>query len=251
MNAEPQPLADGQRPDEGWSFRRWAWCILLALAAHFALVFIFGSKKPLVPRPVSHVPQIHLAGENNELVALTDPTLFVLPHAEGFSTLVGQHLNTFAQPSFRWTEPPPFLPIAPATLGANFADYMRTNQFPATTLDLKPPPQVALLFMKFDSALPQTSTFRLAGKIAQRRMLNQIEVPSLPYNDVIKPSRVQVLVDENGNVLSDVLLGSSEYDVADQKALELARKARFIPEPGLMFGELIFNWHTVATTNAP
>ena len=82
-------------------------------------------------------------------------------------------------------------------------------------------------------------------------MLNQIEVPSLPYNDVIKPSRVQVLVDEQGNVASDVLLGSSDYDAADQKALELARTARFVPSPGLMFGEMIFNWHTVATTNAP
>ena len=251
MNAEPQPLADGSNPDEGWRPWHWVLFISLAVAAHFALVFIFGAKKPLVPRPLSNVPHIYLAGENDELVALTDPTLFVLPHADSFDGLIGQHLSSLTQPSFRWTEPPPFLPIAPATLGADFAGYMQTNQFPNTPTDLKPKPQVDLLFMKFESALPQASTFQLAGKIARRRMLNQIGVPSLPYNDVLKPSRVQVLVDENGGVVSDVLLGSSDYDAADQTALKLARQARFAPEPGLMFGELIFNWHTTATTNAP
>jgi len=251
MNAEPQPLADGNVPDAGWSLSRWILIIALALAAHVALIFTFGSKKQIIPRPAAVVPQIHLADANNELVALTDPTLFALPHAEDLGALIGQNLNMFGQPSFRWTEPPPFLPISPAALGANFAGYMQTNRFPTAGLDLKPAPQTALLFLKYESALPQASTFHLAGKIAQRRMLNQIDVPALPYNDVLKPSRVQVLVDENGNVVSDVLLGSSEYDVADQKALELARKARFAPEPGLMFGELIFNWHTTATTNAP
>ena len=83
--------------------------------------------------------------ENNELVALTDPTLFVLPHAEGFNTLVGQHLNTFGSNLIPLDGAAAVPAIAPATLGANFADYMRTNQFPATALDLKPPPQVALV----------------------------------------------------------------------------------------------------------
>lgn len=251
MNAEPQLLADGNAPDKSWSLSRWALIIALVLAAHVALIFTFGSKKQLVPRPVTNVPQIHLADAHDELVALTDPTLFALPHAIEFDAFAGLHLNTFVRQTFRWTEPPPFLPISPATLGANFAGYMQTNRFSFAALNFKPEPQVTLPFEKMESALPQASTLQLSGEITQRRMLNQIEVQSWPYNDVIKPSRVQVLVDENGNVVSDVLLGSSEYADADQKALELARKARFAPEPGLMFGEMIFNWHTVATTNAP
>ena len=54
------------------------------------------------------------------------------------------------------------------------------------------------------------------------------------------------------NVASDVLLGSSDYDAAaDQKGASSwpARRGSF-PSPGLMFGEIIFNWHIVATTNA-
>ncbi len=81
-------------------------------------------------------------------------------------------------------------------------------------------------------------------------------VPSLPYNDVIPPSQVQVLVDAAGKVVSAVLLppdnlleSAGHYDAADRRALELARAARFAPAPRLTFGRLIFNWHTVPVTS--
>jgi TonB family protein len=58
------------------------------------------------------------------------------------------------------------------------------------------------------------------------------------------------LVDPAGNVVSAILLESSTFDAADQRALQLARNLRFAPAPRLMLGEIIFNWHTVPT-NAP
>jgi outer membrane biosynthesis protein TonB len=69
---------------------------------------------------------------------------------------------------------------------------------------------------------------------------------------VIAPSKVQALVDTAGNV-SPVLLESSANAAADQIALQLARNLRFAPAPRLMFGEIIFTWHTVpvTATNAP
>jgi len=102
----------------------------------------------------------------------------------------------------------------------------------------------------------ETPSFHLAPRLAR----NPVPVPSLPYNDVIAPSRVQVLVDAAGNVGSAVLLppdnpleSAGHYDAADRRALELARAARFAPAPSLTFGRLIFNWHTVpiASTNEP
>jgi hypothetical protein len=69
---------------------------------------------------------------------------------------------------------------------------------------------------------------------------------------------VQVLVNGTGEVVSAVLLLSDNpgevHDAdADQRALELARAARFAPAPGLTIGKLIFDWCTVApvATNAP
>ena len=61
-------------------------------------------------------------------------------------------------------------------------------------------------------------------------------MPSLPFNDVIAPSRVQVLVDPPGNVVSAVLLPSNNplealgrAEIADTNALAIARSLRFAP----------------------
>ena len=67
-------------------------------------------------------------------------------------------------------------------------------------------------------------------------MLDNINLPSLPWNDVIAPSRVQVLVDAAGNVVSAVLLPSDNAaeaagraDIGDTNALQIARALRFAP----------------------
>ena len=77
---------------------------------------------------------------------------------------------------------------------------------------------------------------------------------------MIAPSRVQVLVDEAGDVVSAVLLppdnpaeAAGHDAAADQRALALARAARFAPSSRLTVGQMIFNWRTVPppATNAP
>ena len=75
--------------------------------------------------------------------------------------------------------------------------------------------------------------------------------PPLPGNDVIAPSRVQVLADAAGQIISAVLLETSGSATADAKALELARNARFAPAAQMTFGEMIFNWHTLPANAKP
>jgi hypothetical protein len=72
---------------------------------------------------------------------------------------------------------------------------------------------------------------------------------------VIAPSKIQVLVDAAGNVVSTVLLppdngyaAADYYAAADQRALELARALRFAPSTNLTLGRVIFNWHIVPMT---
>ena len=61
---------------------------------------------------------------------------------------------------------------------------------------------------------------------------------------------VQVLVNDQGAVLSTILLTSSGLAAADQRALELAREATFAPTrrdtpaPALAWGRLVFQWVT-------
>jgi hypothetical protein len=257
-NSPALGLAAPEPQDEGWSRTKWLTLIALVFAAHIGFIFAFGERVTQPPRAVKNVPALRFADSSGELLALDDPALFALPNPKDFASAVWLKIPDVKQPSFRWTEAPRWLPLSVESLGATFAQFMQTNRFAAFQLDFKPPPKLSEPVGPAESALPQNSTLQIGGGLAQRRLLNKINPPSLPYNDVIAPSKVQVLVSAAGDVVSAVLLPSdnsaeaaAHYDAADQSALELARTARFAPAPRLAIGELIFNWHTVPITNEP
>ncbi len=247
MNAGPTELHPPAPlpPDAGWSWAKTFLVILLAFAAHFAFLYLLGSKKPTVPRAVKNVPVFRLADNSSELVRLTDPTLFAVPPADAFAAAFATRAPGVEAPANRFTEAPVFLANDAATLGAAFSAFMQTNRFAAIPPTFKPEPQLLLTLTPIETVLPQNSIWSLAGELARRRRLNTFTAPTLAMNDVIAPSRVQLLVDTDGNVTSVVLLDSSASDTADQTALTLARTLRFTPADKLMFGEILFTWHTV------
>jgi hypothetical protein len=251
----------GKPPGTGrWARSRWLMLIALVFAAHVALLFAFGEYKPKPPLAVTNVPMLKLADDAGELLALNDPTLFAVPHRRDVASALREQTSILEQPSFRWTESPRWLSLSIEALGTVFDEFMQTNRFAGFELQLKPPLKLSSPGLPIEPVLALTSTLLIQGDIARRPLLNQINVPSLPYNDVLPPSKVQVVVDPAGNVVSTVLLpadnpleAAGHYDDADRRALELARAARFAPAPRLTIGRLIFNWHTVPlpATNAP
>ena len=243
-NAELHP-PDHAPPAAGWSWAKTFLVILLAFAAHFAFLYLLGAKKRTVPRAVKNVPVFHLADNASELVRLTDPTLFAVPQADAFAAAIAKLVPAVETPAGRFTEAPVFLANDAATLGAAFRTFMQTNHLAASPLTFKPVPQLLQPTTPVETVLPQNSAWKLGGELASRRLLNTIAAPTLAMNDVIAPSRVQLLVDTDGNVTSVVLLDTSDSDAADQTALTLARTLRFAPADRLMFGEITFTWHTV------
>jgi hypothetical protein len=241
-----------------WSRSRWLTLIALVLAAHIGFIFAFGERRQIVPRTVRNVPTLTLAADSDELLALNDPTLFAQPHQRDFAAAVWLKMPDVKQPSFRWTESPRWLPLSADELGAVFGRFMQTNFFASYRLDFKPPPKLSALPLPVEPALAQNSTMQVEGALAQRRLPAQINLPDWPYPDVIAPSKVQVLVDAAGKVVSAVLLPSDNsleaaghYDAADQRALELARAVHFAPAPRLTVGRIIFNWHTIPPPASP
>jgi TonB family protein len=257
MNAVPtEPLL---RNDGRWSGRRWFTLILLVFAAHVGLIFAFGTRQPIVPRAVTNVPTLLPAGDAGELFALNDPTLFVLPNQHDFAGAAWLQVPSVPWRSFRWTEPPQWLELSADKLGTAFARFTQTNRFAAFQPELKPPPKFnAPEIGPVEPAFAEASTLQIEGDLAQWRMPGAMNLPSWPCADVLAPSVVQVVVDAAGNVASVALLSGSGLDIADQRALELARTAsfepslrvnpgaaRFAPASRLTIGRLIFNWHTV------
>jgi hypothetical protein len=247
-------------PNSGWSRRKIYFFIVVAFLVHLAVVLILGTQKPIVPRAVGRVPQLQMADSASELIALDDPTLFALPHANDFVSAVWQRPPDITLPAFGWTGPTNLLAVTAEKLGGEFNEFMRTNPVAGLPLNFKPEPKFSESDLAVEPALPQSSTLRITGPLASRRRLQTVTVPSLAINDVIAPTRVQVLVAKSGDVVSAVVLPSDdplEMDsqlagaaVANQRALELARQLRFAPAPELMLGRLIFTWHTVPT-NTP
>ncbi len=244
----------------GWPLSRWLILIALVCAAHVALLYMFSERKQTIPRPVTDAPTLKLADSSDELLAFNDPTLFALPHPGDFVTAMWSQAPVVKSSSFRWTEPPRWLPLSADGLMTVFNRFMQTNPVTRFALQLKPPLKLSAPSQPIEPALAQASTMRIEGDLTQRRLLTPMNLPSWPYPDVIAPSKAQVLVDEAGNVVSAILLPSdnslealSHYDAADQRALELARAARFTPTPRLTIGQMIFTWHTVPppATNSP
>ena len=249
--AAPEREASGEKR---WAYSRWLTLVAVIFAAHIGLLFAFGAHKSIVPQAAANVPLLRLADPANELITLSDPTLFALPHPMDVMPALRAQTSDSEPPSFRWTEPPRWLPLPVAALGADFGEFMQTNRFAGLELQLKPGLTFSTPVLPLVPVLPEASTVRIEDGLAQRQLLTNLDLPSWPYADVLAPSVVQTIVDAAGNVVSTVLLPpGSGWDDADRRALDLARTARFAPAPRLTIGRLIFYWHTVPlpATNAP
>lgn len=248
-SATPPDAVHQPTPEPGWSRPRLLRVIFLVFVAHVALIFIFGDRKPIVPRPVKKVPQLHLAdgmngiGHKSDFFALTDPTLFALPHTDAET------------PPLRITNPAPsWLPLPEEEMAIRLVgsgstwipDHAPANPAAALPRDVfKPPPKFNVPDQSFQPVFAQTSSLRPGSGLAERGWMAPPELPSWPDDDVLQATIVQALVDPEGDVVSGVLVRGSGLDAADQRALDIASGLHFAPAPGSTLGELIFNWRTI------
>src|ERR1700690_529172 len=168
-----EPSGDGR-----WTLGRWLVLIALVYAAHVILLYAFGARKEIVPRPVKDVPTLQLAEDTGEWFALNDPTLFALPHPGDFPSAIRMQTRVLEPPSFGWTEPTGDLLLSARQLGSVFDEFMQTNRFAEMELQWKPPLKLNTPGLPIEPVLAQTSTLLIQGDVARRPLLNQIDVPS-------------------------------------------------------------------------
>jgi hypothetical protein len=242
-----------------WPRGRWYLVVTLVFAAQIGLIFAVGDRKPIEPRRPESAPELRLSAGSGELLALNDPTLFALPSAHGFSAAAWLDALPVTPPAFAWNEPERWLPLPIDQLGAVLTEFMRTNRLHIAS-EVAHPQEPQIIVPPQLPAPPAQTRLRVDGDLAQRHLQNMPLLPVLPYADVLQASIVQVFVDEAGNVVTTVLLPpGSGSDAADQKALQLAKAARFAPLPHDEDGEvhwtrgsLVFQWATMpASTNTP
>ena len=259
-------LSKSQRSDEAsWSRWRWLSWVTVIFAVQVALIFLLSDRKPVSVRQPSAVPELSLTTLSSELLELDDPTLFALPHANGFSGAAWMQSPRVEAAPLRWTEPPQWLSMPAGQFASAFVDFMQTNRFPRFSLELKPAPQLIKLERSPTRASPAAaSSVRVEGNLTGRAIANPPVLAAQPAADMLANTVVQVIVDSDGKVFSAILLppGSGAKDV-DQSALNIAKSTRFKPLPpetlnasestGWTRGRMIFQWRSepVTQTNLP
>jgi hypothetical protein len=263
-------LAVLQTAPVAWPRRRWWLMLILIFCGQLALIFGLSSRLPLQVRTPARAPVLQFANSHaSELMALWDPTLFALPHRRGFSTVVRnvrQPAETSVAPQ---AEPIEYLDFSGQGLGAVFDQFVATNRFEPTPLLAETPPDLGLPPLVSPQAVSAPSRVRVEGPLAQRKLLSRIVVPPMAHTEILAPTVVEIMVDADGLTVSSVipdwarpaagLPSGSGSKEADQRALQLARGARFesirpsgpdLPatQPGALTpGRLIFEWQTVPT----
>lgn len=232
-----------------WSRMRWAAIVIAILVAQGAL--LLKAPRPIVPasrEPVAST-QIRFAqrGMNPELSDLQRPTLFASASSKGFSGRA-------------WLAKAPWSP--PDENGLPRAEFLRLEDARAIDSSASPGWEPAPAY--FSHARPlarpdifespsnppdEPSRFRLEG-LENRALLSTPQVPVHYSTDALRPTVLQILVDDEGAVFSARVLNSSGSKTADSEALNLARKARFESRPpgqeqGITPGKIIFEWRTL------
>jgi len=247
-------------PVESWSWSRRYWWGVVALTfiVQLALIFWLGETSPIHRRPAAPAFVLRLAGDaTTELLALRDPTLFVLPHPGENPAPVWLKQSPPVVSPFTWPESlrPPL--SAAGQLGAAFQQLVATNKsippFPGIKANFQP----TLPELVSPPVSPGQSAVRLEGALAQRRLTAPVSLPSWPNRDILTNSVVRLLVDADGLPQSVTLLAGSGSREADLHALDQARTARFEPlgrnplgprpsrTADVSSGRMVFLWHTV------
>src|SRR5689334_11444500 len=118
MTIEP---ADPQR----WPSRRWWTIIAIVFATQLALILWLGKPERTRGAVKELIPHLEVAGpETAGALTMNDPTLFALPHQQGFSGLAWLNVE-YSAPTPR--ESAQLLPLDQQSLGSDFKHFMATN----------------------------------------------------------------------------------------------------------------------------
>ena len=246
-----------------WARRRWGGMVALVFVVQLGLIFWLGSRTPIRPRLPTAALTLYLGGQATpELQALADPTLFALPHPEGFSGPVWRRMPRPEFRPFEWSAPTDHFPLAIDRLGAVFNRLLETNQFQALQLPAQLEAAPTLPDVPPLDVLADHSVVQFEDGLAQRRLLAPLPLKSFTNTDILANSIVRVGVDPGGLPVSATLLSVSGSTAADQYALDQAWAARFEPlsrnsaeailKPTvpLSWGRIVFRWHTIPASPA-
>jgi hypothetical protein len=228
--------------------RRTGWIIIVFLLQIGLIFWLSGNSKAAI-RKASPAPSLSIVSpESNELVALSDPTLFALPHYRTFSGAAWLRPHSVPAQSFEWSDEPGwFQPSRDDFLpGTNSGGAeIEISELVKTAPPAPPRPAVAV-----PAQFPEKSKLKILG--FTRALVSAPSLPAWSTTNLLTNTVVRLMVDANGITRSQTILVRSGLPDADQFALNTSRNLRFAPirgaisstnpVAGLTWGEAVFEW---------
>jgi hypothetical protein len=223
-----------------WSCERWFLTVTVIFAVQVVVVFWLSARQSTSfgtdtgDFQTYYQPPV-LTDSVNTLLQLLDPSLFARARTVGFSGDIWMKQKPVAHSSQGWTEEPHFLRFDEEQLLGDLAEFgqgANSGKRPISAVEVRkgeaPRPMDGSL-----KPMPRSviSVAPLDG-LNKEDLLQSPEVPTVQFDGILSPTRVEVLVDRRGRVFSARLTGRSGSDVADQKAIKLTRELRFRQDDG-------------------
>jgi hypothetical protein len=229
---------------------RFAALVLLIFVVQVTLIFWLSDRRTPMAASRPPQPEVVLVNEDpHELLRFWNPSLFGLPHYEGFSGAAWMQSSPPESRPFDWTEEPRWLPVPIEPFESLLARFSSgSNAASPLAMGLKESDVATPGMLRVD-LLPERSRLRILSMDASAEWTPAPNLPSWPHTDLVSSSIVQVVIRSDGTVLSAALLESSGCAPADEFALGAARQLRFarsdtISQP--RWTHLDFEWHTLS-----
>ncbi len=236
-----------------WTRGRFLGVVGVLFVLQAGLLFLFGDRsgpRPNLPASSIHFRALGASVSEDQLMRhyfVGDPAVFPLPNPHGFSGRSWLAQRPLAYQAENQLEPPSWLPLDPARLGANFPVLPPGDEpLPLELAQESARPEAPLPLFLAPELIATQSVFRLEGGLSDRLLGAAPELTNWPSPQVLTNTTVGIAVNSAGEVIVTRLKASCGWDSADADALAKARALRFRPSPlaGTRWGEVIFQWQT-------
>ena len=225
---------------------QWGWWVAVVFGVQALILWwVSSGKSDEVRRDESSLVQVDPALV--EALAMEEPMSLGQTRTNGFSA-VWLKPKSLQHQFARWT--PPDIPLPPETnvVEAVIQEVLAKNPVPEFRSFEKPEPKLTRISVP-PLRPKEGSRLVLRGGLTERTLVGVVALKAAwEHDSFLQPTRVQVLVDSMGRVMSGVLLAESGHAPADATAMELALKEiRFntiTNSTAYASGELVFQWHT-------
>ena len=201
-----------------WSRRRWVATALGILGLQITAILLLDRQKLRTASATHFGPGVQFAMDAAstkrwiESPLSLDPTVFGLPHSDGFSGTAWLDAQSMEYQAKEWTEPPRWLEPSPQYFGSFFASFVAEEKPGVLRIADKSIPALNASDVWISSdAIAATTDLQAEGAAARRLIRPETNsLPSWPHSDILSNTVVQIVIDAAGIPVSTTLLAGQK-----------------------------------------